>query len=460
MMNTNIYPIKRLTRREFASALQKGLGRAYLHVSHYGLDDVSDLVLKACLQDQSYDPQTESSKAKWLFTMFKDSPQRDELANAIISSLKTKRDTWDLQQLFELSLILAQNGDEQAREALQKRVFEKASKPSSDDWLGSDEWIALTGLDGALDLARIYGTRLLNNSNDIVPDHFGLFPINKIEEALNRALKTFAGQDKALQTYREYLAKSNPVFTGEHPDKETRLKRRHEEMRRQYNLISILNDAKNKKGDYPGFYTTFGQHATTGELETIFNAFLKEKDDEIRLRLLWVFRRSQIPTFDESLLKWAKETDGQYQDAAINALAQFSDVRIHEWAKQKVSANELSDSNSNGLRLFILNYEKEDALLITKTLISNRYNKEDLHTLVWDIIDISKQNHDPSLAEVLRWGYEKTPCSNCRHSVIVQLNEINQFNGEMLQEGQFDSKENIAALAKAKTDLKYPEIEN
>jgi hypothetical protein len=89
-MHTDKYPIKRLNRRQFADALQKGLGRAYLHVSQYGLEGVSDLVLKACLHDQAYDPQSESSKAKWLFNMFKNSPQFHEISNAILNSLRTK----------------------------------------------------------------------------------------------------------------------------------------------------------------------------------------------------------------------------------------------------------------------------------------------------------------------------------------------------------------------------------
>lgn len=63
-----------LSRVEFASALRKGLGRAWLQVASFGLDNVVDLVLDACLRDQSYDPQCESSRAGWLFGMFSVSP--------------------------------------------------------------------------------------------------------------------------------------------------------------------------------------------------------------------------------------------------------------------------------------------------------------------------------------------------------------------------------------------------
>jgi hypothetical protein len=69
MGNTN--PVRRLDRTEFASALRKGQGRAMLPVIHFGLDDVKDLVLEACIHNQVYDQQIESGRGDWLFEMFR-----------------------------------------------------------------------------------------------------------------------------------------------------------------------------------------------------------------------------------------------------------------------------------------------------------------------------------------------------------------------------------------------------
>ncbi len=57
---------RRLSREEFEAALQRGHGRAFLHVRAYGLQNVADLLLDACLHDKAYDPQCEDSRAKWL----------------------------------------------------------------------------------------------------------------------------------------------------------------------------------------------------------------------------------------------------------------------------------------------------------------------------------------------------------------------------------------------------------
>jgi hypothetical protein len=55
-----------MARDTFAGALRKGQGRALMHVRHHGLNDVADLVLAACLEDQSYDPQCEGGRAAWM----------------------------------------------------------------------------------------------------------------------------------------------------------------------------------------------------------------------------------------------------------------------------------------------------------------------------------------------------------------------------------------------------------
>ena len=152
-MYASKFPISKLTRDEFASALQKGLGRAFLHVKHYGLDDFADLVLKACLHDQAYDPKLNRVKPDGYLRCLKIPGNMPSLVKLFSIALK-KRETWDLQRFFELAEEMAKNGDEQAREAVKERAFKKASKGSMDDWMGAVEWTHLAGIEGALDIAR------------------------------------------------------------------------------------------------------------------------------------------------------------------------------------------------------------------------------------------------------------------------------------------------------------------
>src|SRR5450759_3536764 len=109
MGNTN--PVRRLDRTEFASALRKGQGRAMLPVIHFGLDDVKDLVLEACIHNQVYDQQIESGRGDWLFEMFMDSPHYPEFRKAILNAIEVETNSRCLFQLCRLTGQIAAIGD-------------------------------------------------------------------------------------------------------------------------------------------------------------------------------------------------------------------------------------------------------------------------------------------------------------------------------------------------------------
>ena len=131
-------PVKRLSQKEFKAALEKGQGRATLHVIQFGLDDVKDLVLEACLHNQVYDQQIESNRGKWLFNMFQDSPHFPEFRDAIFRALEVETNYWDIYQLCSLVREIAVTGNEEAHQRLKKFVYRNAANSrSEDDFTGS-----------------------------------------------------------------------------------------------------------------------------------------------------------------------------------------------------------------------------------------------------------------------------------------------------------------------------------
>jgi hypothetical protein len=420
-----------------------------LQVKHYGLDSVADLVLKACLHDQAYDPQSESSKARWLFDMFNNTRQYSKFSEAIISGLKRKRETWDLQQLFELAEEMAKNGDDNAREAVRERAFKKASKASMDDWLGAIEWVHLTGIEGALDIARIYGRRLMSDPYDFIPDT--VFTSDEISSDFQTQLLKLSQNEPKLSAYQNYLEKQGSLdtFTSQ-SNNETKKLQASESRAQLFNLATILSNAKNKVGDYPVQYTAFGRCATPEEREIVLSQLVQEEDDDVRLRLLWVFGHSPLPRIPPAIFKWAENKNGSLYTAAIRVLAESSDPRIHELAKTKITSDKLLGIQTAVLQLFINNYESDDAKLIERALFNLKPGKEDAHALVWTLTDIAKQQKDAGLTDSLKWAYDKTPCAECRHKLVIQLDALNEFKGDILDECQFDANEDIYMLAKIK----------
>ena len=439
--------IRRLEKDEFVEALKKGLGRALLHVIHYGVDDVADLVLDACAHNQSYDHQCESSRATWLFRMFGDSTQYPKFRESILGKLKTETDTWNLRQLCSLAKEMAAHGDKYARQGLGERVREKASIPLDNDWFGAHSWVEIEGIDGLLELARIYGHRLLLNPDDFVPDN--LLFVNDAEQEFKEPLFQHAQDEPDIKAYWDYLEARGVLNPRSAPvDEETAKRQRHARVRQQHSLESILQDARNKLGHYPGRYYLFGRHATTDELKEIYTYLMNETDEAVRLRLLWVFRGAPLPELNETLFRWADGTDDALREASIAALAQKVNEQVHYLARSKARAGKLVGADSEALDLFLNNYASDDAHLIAQALVPLNPNREDAHSLGFSVAELAEQKRDVELASALKWAYENTPCAICRCRVVEQLAILQQLDDALLYECEFDAEECIRAFAK------------
>ena len=163
-----------------------------------------------------------------------------------------------------MSFLRAQNGDKRAREAIKERAFRKASKDSTDDWLGAHEWIQLAGIEGAIELAGIYSSRLLKDPEDFVTEN-EIFHDEQTKKYFHNRLFKESLKDAKLKAYWDYLERqgkltaspNRPVFS-----KEAVLESQRENIRQKYNVNSILLDAHNNIDNYGIRYRHFGKFAT------------------------------------------------------------------------------------------------------------------------------------------------------------------------------------------------------
>ncbi len=198
--------LEQLSRDEFADAIAKGLGRALLYVKNYGLDRVKDLVLNACLQNLIFDAQLEGTRTQWLFAMFADSPYYLEFRDAITASISIETETWTLLQLCGLAREMALRGDKIAEQALVDRVYKYAAKFNYDEWFDlvvAEQLITVREINGAIELARIYGQRLLEDPDDWVPSNFEIYT-EKSEEII-AIFEQYAATEESIATYYRYL---------------------------------------------------------------------------------------------------------------------------------------------------------------------------------------------------------------------------------------------------------------
>jgi hypothetical protein len=316
-----------------------------------------------------------------------------------------------------------------------------------DDWVGADLWIELEGPKGLLELARIYGHRLLAKPEDLVPDD--IFRGDERASEHRETLRQYAEIEPDIKAYSDYLEARGVWKEAAKPiDWEAAAARNREEARRQYDVSRIVADARNHAGKYPGRYYRFGRFAAPDELQAIYEHLLVEPDAAARLRLLWVFRRAPLPRLEDVVFAWASGADEALRKAAIAALSNSGDARVHELARAKVQAGELLGADSEALNLFKNTYIPPDASLITKALLGLGLDADSHHSLGFSLTDLAEHYPGAELAPALHWVYEKTLCANCRRRAVVQLEVRHQLNAEVWHECLLDASEDIRSFAK------------
>ena len=436
--------VQRLNRAEFADALRKGQGRVMLYVREYGLEGVTDLLLEACIHNQVYDQQLESGRGKWLFAMFRNTPQFSEIRDAILQAIEIEADAKNLFQLCQLAGAIATLGDAPMHQALGRVVFRDAGDPASDETLGVEEWLDLEGVRGMLELARIYGRQLLRD-----PERFVVIEllVNERHPEFRQALSEAAKDDPEIKAYyAAALEREKELFNREPIDLETDRQARHERARREYPLERILTNARAHKGKYPGRYMDFGRHATPEELETVFTQLLREPDPAVQMRLLWVFRRAILPRLDPQIFAWANGEDEGLRSAAIAALARISDPQGHRLAREKVETGQLLGADQEALNLFLINYEGQDAGLIARGLAGIHPNAEEAHRLGYSAMELAEKVPGQELAEAVVWVYEQTPCAFCRYKAVKWLDQLGLLTAEQLRECPYDANDDIRKM--------------
>lgn len=447
----------RLTRHEFAAALKRGLGRALLYVQQFGISEVKDIVLDACLKNPAYDPQCESSRAAWLLMMIKGSEEYCQFSSAILNALEHETELYDLEHLCELSAQMAIAGDQNAGSALRSKVLgQKITEPW--DRIGDHAFVALYGVQAIVELARLYGRALITHPEDTAPSLSYLTDHGNILSEAENILQNLAKTDSEVSAYWSY--EQAHISKIESKTQEERQREIRERARSELSLGKILEDASAASGSYPSKYTRFGKHSTLEERGIVLQRLLSETDENACLRLLWVFRRIPLPELHPRLWEFATSCNKDIRCAAIEALAQLHDIRVWEFGRSKLNSPAPSDLDPEVLDIFIRNYKPQDEELIMSQLKQLSPADDNAHGLGSSLLDICDENISSDLLGLLVWVYEKTPCSICRHHAVKRMAELNRMPDKILAECFYDADDDIRKIAYQIKNAALPNVEN
>ncbi len=410
-------------KKRFKQAIACGIGEAYLILHDNPNLDFSSDIINACINNLSYDGQCEGDRAAYLANIIRIAKNKDKIIESILAALLTEqKDTWALEQLFELAAIFFIEGNIKAKKAIYKRYYKKIIEGSA--WCGERALLKVDGIKGLIYIAKQKGKYLIKNQNEwedsYLVDQFQVDnPQIKVYQELTKASKDNRYIKKYLSIIKTHRWKP--------PESLSREKYTYEKVKENINKLR------------PRPITPIAvKELTIKDVKRLADDFQKESDPRKQEKYLQVFSKIKYPFDYAHILQFAKKKNTQKNrlvEFACKALSYFRADDIRRLALEKITTLK---NPSNYLSLLISNYKKGDYIQLKNVLARNN-NFEIIHSMVWDYIDIYTKNRTIECREPLEMLYRKLNCGIHRYDIIRILYESKNLSKTIISELEYDS---------------------
>lgn len=422
---------KKKIKKRFNQSIKCGTGEAFVLLKANPSIGFSKYIKKAALKNQAYDPQSEGDRANYVSWFIYNCKQKEQLINTVLKALlKERKDYWALDQLFDLAVIFAKNGNTKAQKKIYERYHEKLIYG---DVNGTEAIVTLDGFDGLKFIAERRGKALIKDKGDWADSYL---------------IDNFQEENPEIKAYKKLkkIAKEN-IYIKKYLDTiiENKRKRIKRPSTPEYTYEIIKQNIETKKILRPLFKVV--KNLTEDDIRNLANDFLKASDIEKQKQYLRIFSEKKYPYDYQPILKIAKVKD--YKDNSLveyacEALRFFKGKDIRKLAIKKLAKTK---EPTDYLHLLVNNYKKGDAKLIT-SLIKRIKNQHTLHDMVYGVIAIYRKNKTKECKKPLEWMYRKLRCGIHRTDLVEILHENKVMSKKILQEIEFDSYDETRKLFK------------
>lgn len=413
-------------------ALQKGLGRAWHWAASQRLDE--RLLLEACLRDQSFDAQVESSRGAWLWQMIQSLRATERLRVPILHALYDLSDEGSADQLCQLAQAYAEAGDEPFRSQLYEIV---AQKPIADlPWLGETEVLGLDGGQGFLFAARVRGQLLADRAWDWDDRNLIDLATERLGEGRVHGLLE-ASVDAAVRRFRESWRQ----------DRQTKAEARAPQSYRERMAAIPVEAVLRAAGEARCVWLRgWGKHAADADVRAMLQHLRAAREPRLLANLLRVFAGRALPEFDTRLLELCRHGDAEVRRGALQALEPNAHPLVREFALAELQQGVRDGSV---VALFSHNYRLGDEHRILEAL-ELPDDECERHWLLMAVVEVLAKNPEADCSPLGVLGYALTPCSTCRFRAARLLFNQQVAPEWLAAECQYDSGEDCRALVKKK----------
>lgn len=411
-------------------ALQKGLGRALQWALNGRLGETP--LLEACLRDQRFDTQFNSSRGDWLWQMIRAMEAAERFRVPVLHAIYELSDADTAAQLCELARHYAETGDEAFRERLYEIVEQKPIAHSP--WLGEKEIVALDGEAAFLFAAKVRG-RLLVKANwdwddenliNVAGERVGMEQAERLLESTT---------DEAIGRFRERWREDQRKKTDRHN------RRTHKESMAAIPVQEVLRAAEGARRPY--WFRSWGRYADESDLPAVLERLWAEREPRIMVNLLNVFSDRPLPKFDARLIDFCRHGDRELRRRAFAALKPNAHPLVRELA---LSELDRGICDAAAVSLFINNFRQQDEQLILDA-IEPPADIDELHWLLMDIVKLLEQNPKADCSRLGVIAFAMNPCEECRVRAARQLLNRGAAPAWLIDECRYDSGEGCRELA-------------
>lgn len=438
-----------MNKAQFKHDFLRGLGSALIELhSNSNTKQFREIVMYGCLHNTTYDMQCEGDRGWYLYQAAQLVEDKEAIEAAVIQKFFHARDNeWLFNQLISILYYFAMGGSENARTALYQQyenmVYELSPRkrksngtyPRRDmfDWL----CVWLTSLDGWSMFKRIIQdvSKILLPKDidcffsewfyDNAKDKFGKA---RVENYLKKQSKKFplvlAYYEKS-KVWDNHIFEKSPIPT----------------------LDEFINSAFHKDNGTRGMSLRFAKNASREDLNKLAQLAIEESDPEIKVNLLWPFRRTKYPFPPSALLELSKYDDENLRDVTFDIMKKNPSPEFRDYA---MSLIEEKKDDKNAISLLAQTFRPEDEPFLFSIVKSLPISSDDnnWHATFMDIEDRIKYTRGKPKTDILEYLYRNTLCGSCRESIVRLMHKKKVLTKAIILECRFDSNSDIRVFAK------------
>lgn len=448
----------------FKDALYKGQGRAAMQVRHLnqksavllsatasskssgfdGNDETASVsasyveaLIHACLNNLSFDPQTDEPRAEWLLDLLTEMNVANGLAGRFLAELAGSSDFWNISQLADLAVLYAERGVSGAREAL----YEKFDKQDiAETWLLGLPLVRLDGMQGLLHVANKVGEKLL--AVGTTWEDSQLLDEAKLlvgETVVLAELEKAAADNRNIAHYMNCVAN----YLKEEEARQRGLMKPSKKLTGGDLMKAVDNPA------LPVFhFATLLKQVSAADIAQIFENLCAQEDGQVIKRYLRVFRWRPFPMVNDRLLALAGDakTEVDLRRELLSCFALLQERQVRDLALQLLNYEPVTGAPLGAIRLLQHNYMAGDSELILNA-VQEITAPQAIEDVCLQILEVTEEVRLSELSACLYWVYEHSPVPATRQDAFAFLCKFDTTEEWLIEEAKHDVNETIRDLA-------------